>query len=753
MRILYLTDTHFTGKNPASRLDDIQETIINKLLDVKKIVEDEKIELILHGGDMFHTPDVSNKFTGNIASILKSYGVPMYVVPGNHDIYGYNTTTIDNTKLGLLAKTGVIKILDRTSGFVIDEGGYKIGIEGQEYHANIDENVSEDFKITNLNVDFSILVTHCMLLEHKFFDGIKHTLIDNVITNADLVLAGHYHPGFKEREKDGVWFFNPGSLVRVDASTQSINSMPRCVVFDIDKTGFNYKYVYLPSAKTGKDVFSETRLAQKLYSNTLDTFHNKIKNAKLKGVAITDLIDEYVKANNEDASIAQKAKDKIAKVDSEKSIDTGFIPESNNVYITRVEIHNFQVHKKKVVDFTNGLNVIKGESNSGKTAILRAIYWVLYDKPSGSDFITTGAKRASVKVHLSNGYIIERTRNRSTSGSYNLTKPDGTIEEFKGFAHNIPVEITNAHQMPEIKVNGNVYKINVASQLDAPFLISNGPGERVSLIGALVDADRADIAKKEFQNDKRKASTEKKQLESLLAEKENEIAKYNHLDKMKSSIDLLEIAISKVESDEMRLKSIKGIYDSYVSSKNNLSFVSSRLDTINIPDTSLIEEMKSLLDKLEVLYSVSSSYDSAKSQLNGVNIQLGYMPDTSSTEEYIREYNSLLNLLEDLTRLKEEREHVQAQNFEFDHDLDMYQELVKEFNTNLELLADITALNEQYVSLSESLIRSDEEIRSKDAEIEKLLATKEERMAELKTVHQVCETCGSEIDFDKALAM
>lgn len=366
MKFLYLTDTHFTAKTPSSRTDDIQQTILNKLLDVKKIIEDVGIDVVLHGGDMFHSPDVSNQFTGKIAKIINSFKAPMYVAPGNHDLYGYNMATINNTKLGLLEKTGVINIISRDNPIVFDDNGFKIGIEAQEYYTEIDEDIKRDFRIENVDVDFSILLSHSMLLDHKFHEGVKHTLIKDVSTYADLVLAGHYHNGWKERKnEEGTWFFNPGSLLRVESSTAMINSTPRVVVFDIRDNVFLYEYIDLPSAKPGNEVFSGENLESKLYGLDLTNFHNKIKNQKFKGISIIDLINEHIKNNPDDLDAATYAKDKIND-SSIKNCDTGYIAEDKNITIDRLELYNFQAHSKKIVDFDKGLNVIVGESNVGK---------------------------------------------------------------------------------------------------------------------------------------------------------------------------------------------------------------------------------------------------------------------------------------------------------------------------------------------------------------------------------------------------
>lgn len=754
MKILFLTDTHFTGKAPSSRIDDIQETILNKLLDVKKIIEDEAIDIVLHGGDMFHTPDVSNQFTGKIANILKEYNAPMYVLPGNHDIYGYNTNTLGNTKLGLLEKTGVIKIIDRQSPIVLNDNGFKIGIEGQEYHGHIDEDMTEDFKIYNLNVDYNILLTHSMLLDHKFHESVKHTLIQDVITQADLVLAGHYHPGFKEKKIDDVWFFNPGGMLRVDASTEIVKSMPRIVVFDIQKDKFNYKYVELPSAKPGNEVFNTNNLTKKIYNSSLESFHEKLKKQKFKGVNILNLIDDYVKINNENVEAAEYAKDKISSISS-LSCDNGFISEKNTIYITKVELYNFQSHTKKIVEFEKGLNVIVGESNAGKTAIIRSIYWCLYDKPNGSDFIKTGAKSCKVILHLSNGYKIERKRNRSTSGTYTLTSPDGTIEEFKGFSNSIPVEIANAHQMPPVKINGAEYRINVATQLEPAFLIGNSPNEKLSMLGALVDADRADVARREIGVEKKRASTEKKQLEQLREDKAKELEKYNHLDKLKSDIDILEIAIEKLEDDEVKLKNMIRIKDELIKYKNELIAIDNRLSNIVIPDSSDVQELKENLSKKIEYDTIRTEFLDSSSKMKLLTSRLNSIPDIEDLSESINEISTAMKSLEELTLLQDEYiklyKELTGEKYKNIIDTSECNILIRELKKNLNKKYSAEMINESILELSGQVGELDKRQCFIENLIKQCNKDKSDKLESLKGVHQICEYCGSEIDINKAL--
>ena len=59
-----------------------------------KLLKDYNIDFVLHGGDLFDRPDVSISIVSNFASILNNYKVPIYIVSGNHDIYGHNPNTL-----------------------------------------------------------------------------------------------------------------------------------------------------------------------------------------------------------------------------------------------------------------------------------------------------------------------------------------------------------------------------------------------------------------------------------------------------------------------------------------------------------------------------------------------------------------------------------------------------------------------------------------------------------------------------------
>ena len=64
--------------------------------------------------------------------------------------------------------------------------------------------------------------------------------------------------------------------------------------------------------------------------------------------------------------------------------------------IQSIRLINFQSHKDSFIEFSPNDTVLIGTSNSGKTAVLRALDWILKNRPLGTSFIRHGASECVV---------------------------------------------------------------------------------------------------------------------------------------------------------------------------------------------------------------------------------------------------------------------------------------------------------------------------------------------------------------------
>lgn len=154
--------------------------------------------------------------------------------------------------------------------------------------------------------------------------------------------------------------------------------------------------------------------------------------------------------------------------------------------IKKLTLHNFQSHKHTEVEFDPHVNVISGSSDSGKSALLRAIYWVINNRPTGNDFLLSHWARdakgnqkenmyVSVEYDTNDICIREKTK---TTNTYTLN--DKTLEA-------IGIDVPE-----EVRLFNNFSEVNISKQMDAPFLLSESAGEVARFFNRIVHFDIID---------------------------------------------------------------------------------------------------------------------------------------------------------------------------------------------------------------------------------------------------------------------
>ena len=575
MKILHITDSHGTVKGPESRKDIYYITFLRKLYELGYVIKKEKIDIVVHTGDLFHTARVSDKFAGQVSEMIKSWQIPVYVVPGNHDIEGYTIDTIDQTKLGLLAKAGVIQLLDRDNPITItsnqDGEEYTVAISGQEYYAHIDEGNMHDFEMQQDEADFNILAIHGYIADTPQHPNIKCTMCQDIISDADVILTGHYHRQFEWSDGQNLDIFNPGSMMRVEQTDYNKTHIPQYGILNIELNNsgnieWNYKFYNFKIAQPSTTVFDyNSKYKAKAASITLEGFKTSIANTMNQmqpSLGIPNLINDICMNVKVDASVTTKALDiynnTLQTIPDEFEVQQGYIPAQNQKYITSVTLKNFQAHKDTTVHFDKGLNIIVGESNNGKTSILRGILWAIDNQPLGNDFIMAGENECSVTINFSDGTYIERGRTVKDTGYYKIRYIDDNgkyiDQTYRGFTNAVPIEVANVHQMPKVNITKDIEThLNVLSQLDGPFLLTESPLVKASAIGRITGTHVLDTGVKEtnktIQNNKK---TIKVYNESL-TEKEIEL-------KSLPDIDLYQKLSSKHHSIYKYIYTQKKIY-------------------------------------------------------------------------------------------------------------------------------------------------------------------------------------------------
>lgn len=145
--------------------------------------------------------------------------------------------------------------------------------------------------------------------------------------------------------------------------------------------------------------------------------------------------------------------------------------------ISSLRLRNFQKHKDLSVSFSPGVNVITGHTNSGKSAIIRALRWVCLHE-SKKHLLTHGETKLEVGLICCEMQIM-----RFANGNENGYEIDG--KRLVALGQTQPHEILDGL---------HIYEINFQSQHDPHFLLHLSPGIAAKQINKLVDLESIDLA-------------------------------------------------------------------------------------------------------------------------------------------------------------------------------------------------------------------------------------------------------------------
>jgi AAA domain len=129
--------------------------------------------------------------------------------------------------------------------------------------------------------------------------------------------------------------------------------------------------------------------------------------------------------------------------------------------ITSITLENFQAHKRLVVPLDQGVTVILGPSDIGKSAVIRALEWVTTNRPTGDAYIRDDARTATVTLDV-DSHTIKRVK--GAEGNIYVVDDD----EKRAFGTDVPEAVGNILMLGDINFQG---------QHDGPFWFSESAPE------------------------------------------------------------------------------------------------------------------------------------------------------------------------------------------------------------------------------------------------------------------------------------
>ena len=169
--------------------------------------------------------------------------------------------------------------------------------------------------------------------------------------------------------------------------------------------------------------------------------------------------------------------------------------------LERIKIEGFQVHEKLDVVLDPQITTIVGETDAGKSSLIRAIRWLVLNKPRGEGFINFDMKQCFVRAKI-DGTMFRRIKG-GKANTYTL----GKDKVFKAFGNDVP---------PEIQDLLSISDLNFQMQHDAPFWFSLSAAEVGRQLNKIVDLELIDRAATKLNGQVRSLRSEVNVIEKRL---------------------------------------------------------------------------------------------------------------------------------------------------------------------------------------------------------------------------------------------
>jgi exonuclease SbcC len=245
--------------------------------------------------------------------------------------------------------------------------------------------------------------------------------------------------------------------------------------------------------------------------------------------------------------------------------------------ISSLHIRGFQSHVDTLLELHPGMNILIGPSDSGKTAIQRAIRWASHNEPLGDGYVNAKTGKASVSMALSDGGSVVRFR-----ASGNAYEVNG--QRLEGFGTRVPDEVIIATGMHKAAFGDDAIWLNYSAQLDAPFMLSETAGQSARMLGKIAGTEDLDLAGKLTNSDLIKERSTRSARQELATKLAAQLLDYMYLDSAEVLLEQAQALWQTHQQNKTQVERLRKIGGRLLQIAQSWRALNEAVTQISIPD-------------------------------------------------------------------------------------------------------------------------------------------------------------------------
>lgn len=349
--------------------------------------------------------------------------------------------------------------------------------------------------------------------------------------------------------------------------------------------------------------------------------------------------------------------------------------------ISSITIQNFETHIDTRIDLHDGVNAFVGESDEGKSGIIRALKWNTQNRPQGdayrNDQLDPKKDKkvlCSVEVNYKNDGIVLRQRDNISQGINNYTINNG--KPLKALRTDIPKEVQDVTQMKD-------FNIQVQHPTEQYFLLADKPGQVAKKFNKVSGLSIIDDTTSEINSKVRETNATLKVIKKEIEDRELQLKNMEWVPAATKQAKNLKIKKSKLKQRTHKIDKLNSLLEQldYVDSKlekfNNLDEALQELNYLEQLDNKIwaaAKQQKLISDPLDGLKTIDIQLKAS----NGIESALQDLKQLERLNYKISDYEVIIDKLDyKLKEIDVNKMHINKHN-------EIYNELEKEFNKRVE---------------------------------------------------------------------
>lgn len=286
----------------------------------------------------------------------------------------------------------------------------------------------------------------------------------------------------------------------------------------------------------------------------------------------------------------------------------------------RARIQNFQSIKDVELEI-DGVTVITGPNNSGKSAIVRAISGV-FQNPTAKPLIRNGEKALKVSLDFPDASVVWE---KGTKAKYVING-----REIENVGQSCPEEVLNPCRIRPIEVGSHTLWPQIADQISGVLFLTDKSGSVVA--EAISDVERVGKLNQALslsESDRREVKSKQKVRTQDREALRKKMSKFEGLDNVASTIRDLESKKAKLDKADALIREIRSIMQDIASCNVVL-----QIPNVEVPPPFQETEM------LEKAYRIRDDMEGLRKALSYQHVPL---PEYDLSAETVREAKALVS--------------------------------------------------------------------------------------------------------------